>query len=253
MRLRDMEAAIAVFECGSFSKAAEQLGTSQPAVSMAVQRLEKDLKLSLFDRTGSGVRATQDGAAAIKAFLRISDIVRDIRDTAEAKAQMRIGVTPLLSGRDVTLILREAIPQHNMGFDVEFRESNDLQSRQDLDVRVTLPSLRKKSAFCIDLPCNWIGTDNGVFILCTQEAEVWQRAQSVLQNSGYAIRKTITVNDCGYAYHMAVAGAGFTPCVMTANISFREHVIDTLPLLPSVRVDIFAQFDTASRLKTVLN
>lgn len=252
MRIKDMEAAIAVYECGSFSKAAEQIGTSQPAVSMAVQRLEKDLKIILFDRTGTGVRATAEGWAAIKAFLKVTDIVGEIRETNDANTRLKFGVSPLLSGRDVTLILREIVPEHNGGFEIEFGESTQLQTRQDLDVRVSLPSMRKKSAICVDLPCRWIGVNNGIFIYCNQESEVWQRARSVLLNSGTPVRKTITVNDCGYAYHMAAAGAGFTPCVLTANISFRDNVIDHLPPLPSVRVDIFAQHEIAGRLRTVL-
>ncbi|MEJ1157737.1 LysR family transcriptional regulator [Prosthecomicrobium sp. N25] len=253
MRMRDMEAAIAVYECGSFSKAAEVIGTSQPAVSMAVQRLEKDLKISLFDRTGAGVRATQEGSAAIKAFLKITNIIDELRDSAETNTLLKIGVTPLLSGRDVTRMLQEAFPDHTGGLDVEFCESSQILGRQDLDVRVTIPSLRKKSAFCIELRTAWIGVDNGIFIFCRQEAEVWQRARSALLNSGYPVRKTITVNDCGYAYHMAAAGAGFTPCVMTRGISFQNDVLTTLPELPPARIDIFAQYDMANQLRAVLS
>jgi DNA-binding transcriptional LysR family regulator len=252
MRMRDMEAAIAVYECGSFSKAADIIGTSQPAVSMAVQRLEKDLKISLFDRTGAGVRATVEGAAAIKAFLKITNIVDELREAAETNTLLKIGVTPLLSGRDVTRMLQEALPHYAGGLDVEFCESAQILGRQDLDVRVTIPSLRKKSAFCIELRTVWIGVDNGVFIYCRQEAEVWQRARSALLNSGYAVRKTITVNDCGYAYHMAAAGAGFTPCVLTRGISFQNNIIHTLPELAPARIDIFAQYDMATQLRGVL-
>lgn len=253
MRIKDMEAAIAVYETGSFSRAAELLGTSQPAISMAVQRLERDLKINLFERTGAGSRASQQGTAAIKAFLKIKQIVEELHDTSRTAQALRIAVTPLLSGRDVVQVLQEAMPDEIGGFQVEFIESTEIQARPDFDVRIALPSLRKKSTFCVELPTAWIGTANGILIMSNQEAEIWQRARSVLINSGVAITKVITVNDCGYAYHMATAGAGFTPCVMTRNIAFREHVITSLPALPPVRLDIFAPFEIASELRRIMS
>lgn len=252
MRIRDIEAAIAVHENGSFSKAAEALSTSQPAVSMAVQRLERHLNMVLFDRTGSGVKATPAGAAAIKAFLKITDIFDELLATSATTNRMKMGVSPLLSGRDVVAVLEDAFADHAGGIEVEFIPSDEIQSRQDLDVRITLPSLRKKSTFCVDLPSAWVGVDNGIFIYSNQESEVWQMARSALINSGYAVKKQITVNDCGYAYHMAAAGAGFTPCVLTRNIAFRDKTIDTLPPLPTVRLDIFASFERASRLRELV-
>ncbi|KPL54227.1 LysR family transcriptional regulator [Prosthecomicrobium hirschii] len=252
MRIRDLEAVITVYQCGSFSKAAETIGTSQPAISMAVQRLERELGILLFDRTGSGARATRQGAAAIKAFMKIAQIVDGLHETAETIQALKIAVTPLLSGRDVVSMLQMAMPDHSGGFDVEFLESTEIHQRPDNDVRISLPSLRKKSAFCVELPTEWIGVDNGVLILCNQEMEIWQRARSVLMNSGLAVRKVITVNDCGYAYHMAAAGAGFTPCVMTRNIAFRGFVLDTLPPLAPVRLDIVAPYAIAGELRRLM-
>lgn len=139
MRIKDMEAAIAVYETGSFSRAAELLGTSQPAISMAVQRLERDLKINLFERTGAGSRASQQGTAAIKAFLKIKQIVEELHDTSRTAQALRIAVTPLLSGRDVVQVLQEAMPDEIGGFQVEFIESTEIQARPDFDVRIALP------------------------------------------------------------------------------------------------------------------
>lgn len=252
MRIKDLEAALAVHETGSFSKAAERLGSSQPAVSMAVQRLERDLQLSLFDRTGGGARVTRQGLAAIKAFQKIRQIVEELQETSRRAQPLKIAVTPLLSGRDVVEVLEEATDGDIRGFDVEFLESETSHNRPDFDVRISLPSLRKKSTFCVDLPTEWIGVDNRVLILSRQEPEIWNRAQAVLSNSAIQVDRVITVNDCGYAYHMAVAGAGFTPCVMTRNISFREHRVAGLPPLPAARIDIFAPFDLALALRRLI-
>ena len=52
---------IAVTDCGSFTKAAEQLYISTTAVMKQINSLEKHLDLKLLDRTPSGVRLTSAG------------------------------------------------------------------------------------------------------------------------------------------------------------------------------------------------
>lgn len=52
---------IAVTDCGSFTKAAEQLYISTTAVMKQINALEKHLDLKLLDRTPSGVRLTSAG------------------------------------------------------------------------------------------------------------------------------------------------------------------------------------------------
>lgn len=50
-----------VAECQSFSKAAEKLYISQPAVTQAIRKLEESLKGKLFFRTAKGVSLTDEG------------------------------------------------------------------------------------------------------------------------------------------------------------------------------------------------
>jgi len=58
MDLRSLRIFLAVFDARSISAAAERLGMNQPAVSKTVQRLERDLDLTLFDREPRGVVPT---------------------------------------------------------------------------------------------------------------------------------------------------------------------------------------------------
>ncbi|WP_029290826.1 LysR family transcriptional regulator [Cellulomonas sp. HZM] len=51
----------AIADTGSVTGAAARLGTSQPAVSQHVRRLERRLGTALLDRTGRGVRLTEAG------------------------------------------------------------------------------------------------------------------------------------------------------------------------------------------------
>jgi DNA-binding transcriptional LysR family regulator len=57
----------AVAEAGSFSAAARKLGRVQAAVSQSIERLEAQLALRLFDRSGRAARLTEHGAAIVAA------------------------------------------------------------------------------------------------------------------------------------------------------------------------------------------
>jgi LysR family transcriptional regulator, glycine cleavage system transcriptional activator len=59
--LADLLSFEAAARLGSFSRAAEALGVSQPAVSLRVRQLEKRLGARLFARGGRGVTLTTDG------------------------------------------------------------------------------------------------------------------------------------------------------------------------------------------------
>ncbi|HWA45187.1 MAG TPA: LysR substrate-binding domain-containing protein [Hypericibacter adhaerens] len=70
---------------GSFTKAAEGLGLTQPAVSHQIRRLEQHLGRPLFRRDHRGIALTEAGAALFVAVQRgltgIGEAVREIRGT----------------------------------------------------------------------------------------------------------------------------------------------------------------------------
>jgi len=61
MNLAALRLWMTVAEMGSFSRAADSLFISQPAVSKRVQELEESLGVSLLDRSGRMVRLTEAG------------------------------------------------------------------------------------------------------------------------------------------------------------------------------------------------
>ena len=54
MRLNQLEYFIKVVECGSITKAAQELYLSQPSLTKAVSGLEAEYDVKLFDRTAKG-------------------------------------------------------------------------------------------------------------------------------------------------------------------------------------------------------
>jgi DNA-binding transcriptional LysR family regulator len=70
----------------SFSRAAVKLGRTQPAVSLAVQRLEADVGESLIDRSGKELRLTDAGGLVLD-YARRFDNLRD--ELGVALAELR--------------------------------------------------------------------------------------------------------------------------------------------------------------------
>ncbi|BCI60329.1 LysR family transcriptional regulator [[Clostridium] leptum] len=61
MTLQQLHYAIAIAEAGSLNKAAEILYIAQPSLTSSMQELEKEIGITIFNRSGRGVVPTQDG------------------------------------------------------------------------------------------------------------------------------------------------------------------------------------------------
>ena len=75
-----MEYVYAVYEEGSFSKAAARLYISQPSLSASVKRIEEKIGYPLFDRNTKPVRLTECGEHYIAAVEKIMEQEREFRD-----------------------------------------------------------------------------------------------------------------------------------------------------------------------------
>ncbi len=64
--LKHLRLAVALDECNSLSRAANDLNISQPTATKLLQDLEAELKVTLFKRTNRGVVPTQIGAVLIR-------------------------------------------------------------------------------------------------------------------------------------------------------------------------------------------
>lgn len=61
VRLRHLQAMVAIAELGSVGRAAQRMALTQPAVTQAISELEKLLECKLFERHGKGTRLTKLG------------------------------------------------------------------------------------------------------------------------------------------------------------------------------------------------
>ena len=62
MTLQQLHYVITVSEAGSMNKASELLYIAQPSLTSAIKELEKELGIIIFNRSGRGVKLTNDGA-----------------------------------------------------------------------------------------------------------------------------------------------------------------------------------------------
>ncbi len=90
--LSGMKAFVTVAELGSFSKAAEVLNLTQPALTRKIQKIESNLNTALFERTTRKIMLTQAGkmllpkaksliASLDAAIFNISNLTSNVHDT----------------------------------------------------------------------------------------------------------------------------------------------------------------------------
>jgi len=80
MDTRQLAAFCAVVERRSFSQAADQLGVTQPAVSLQVRALEKRLGTQLLDRSGRRVEPTEAGLRLYRGAQRLLTLEQQVLD-----------------------------------------------------------------------------------------------------------------------------------------------------------------------------
>ncbi len=78
MELRNLITFKKIVELGSFSKAADSMGYSQPTITSHIQAIEKHLDIKLFDRIGKKIILTEAGAQLLHYASQIIDINKQI-------------------------------------------------------------------------------------------------------------------------------------------------------------------------------
>ena len=100
--IRQIQSFLNVADLGSFTRAAEKMHTTQPALSQQVRDLETELGIRLFDRTTRRVELTEGGAEfrniAAKIIEDLESASRNAHELAERKrGRVIVAVPPLLA------------------------------------------------------------------------------------------------------------------------------------------------------------
>ncbi len=158
MNLKQFEYVLTLNKEGCFSKAAEVLNISQPSLSQYIKKLENELGVILFDRTGGNVHLTDAGRVYVEAGKKILDIKHDMAlqfmDIAENKTgTLVVGTTPYRSAVMMPWIVKE-FKKLYPGITVVVEEHNTEELLNgvlhgDFDICITvLPEDREDISFC---------------------------------------------------------------------------------------------------------
>lgn len=93
MDLRDLRYFLKIAEHCHLSRAAEDLGVTQPALTKCISRLEDDYGVTLLNRAGRGVALTEAGELLRDRFLML---VQDLADVRKEVSDLRSGLAGLV-------------------------------------------------------------------------------------------------------------------------------------------------------------
>ena len=266
MNLKPFQYALVLAQAGSFSKAAEELGISQPSLSQYIKKAEQQAGTALFDRTNGNVRPTDAGLVYLetgrKALALAHEMEIRFSDIAAGKSgSVIVGTTPFRSAGimpAVTRRFRETYPgicvvvkEHNNSDLLEAAEKGEFdlcltllpedgkpfvcrpvaQEELVLAVPASFPALPAEPVRGRKYPAVDARRIDGQPFVMVSEAQVMQRALNRLcQACGLTLTKSAVVNSLEAQISMVRAGLGMAlvPTGIERFCSDREVVFYSL-------------------------
>jgi DNA-binding transcriptional LysR family regulator len=130
VRIEQLEYLTAVIQHGSLRRASERLHLSQPALSEAVTKLERELGVTLLDRRRSGARISRRGRELIPHVVEVLEAVDRLRQAAGDQAAghrvVRVGTVSTATSTLLVPAVRELRRTHP-GSEVEVVNTQQAQ------------------------------------------------------------------------------------------------------------------------------
>ena len=105
-----------VAETGNFTRAAERLSLSQPAVSQHIRALEQELGVRMFDRASNALHPTHEGEIAIKYAKRMLALYRNMKSELDDEklqiASLTVGITHTAESNAIAEALARYVELH---------------------------------------------------------------------------------------------------------------------------------------------
>lgn len=133
--LDTVQAFVRIAELGSFTRAAEALGTTQAGVSLRLRRLEERLSCRLIERTPRHVRLTVRGAAFLPASRQLLEAhQRAVAAIDGTRARLSLGISDHVAGPELAGLIAR-MNQHDPSLLVEIRIGSSGELLQSFDRR----------------------------------------------------------------------------------------------------------------------
>jgi DNA-binding transcriptional LysR family regulator len=205
MDLRKLEIFARVAELGNFSKAAESLHMAQPAVSIAVRKLEEELQTRLFDRSGRQTKITAEGAVLLEKARRILREVEDLGSSAGSmkglmSGELTIACPSMLATYFLPELLSGFLSKHP-GLKAAVTQAGTTRVEQmlrddEIEIGITtssastegdleiIPLVREEIVLCVAASHPWAARKN----IAIEELD---QSPMVVYESGYFIRSKL--------------------------------------------------------------
>jgi DNA-binding transcriptional LysR family regulator len=267
--LRQIQAFRTVAEFGSFTRAAERLKVAQPALSLSIRELERELNLRLFDRTTRRVELTGAGReflqSADKLLVDLDRAVRDARDLSEKKrGRIVIAAPPLLAAMIVPAAIADfnaAFPGIDVGL-VDARNDQILDRLRAGEADLAIGTFDERadgirrdilaqdaltlfcapsSAFAKKRRLRWSDLRDQKLIMLTRDSSIRALTELTLAQAGHDIGKPLyEVSQITTAVMLAEAGLGITVLPAYAWSFARGRDVVSRPLIdPQVTRNIY--------------
>jgi DNA-binding transcriptional LysR family regulator len=107
---------VTVVEEGSFSRAAEKLLRTQPAVSLAVKRLENELEENLIDRSSRELELTDAGRVVLKYGRRFRNLEQQMSRSLEELRNLSAGLLHIGANESSTMYLLHHLRKYRWAY-----------------------------------------------------------------------------------------------------------------------------------------
>ncbi|HZZ61837.1 MAG TPA: LysR family transcriptional regulator [Roseiarcus sp.] len=251
-----LRAFVAVVEARGFTRAAEDLGRSQPTVSLQVKRLEELVEAPLFERVAR-FELSPVGAVCFeygKRLIRLHDEM--LEEAALRKAplgRLRVGMSSEFASR-LTPRLVHLRAQAGSGFEVITDASDSLAAafrQKELDIAIVVGTGREfDDAERWRAPLGWFGSGVSArtrkkplpLVVPPQGSALHEAAVGALRAAGLAFDIVCASGDLMVLASAASAGLGVTPMIEGFAPDGLKPVADkSLPALPPVTFSLIAR------------
>ncbi len=223
---------VAIAETGSFSRAADAAGRTQPAISQQIKKLEDTLGCRLLTRGGKGVTLTPDGETFLSYARRIVDLHWEaysrLREP-DAEGEIRIGTPEDFATWRLSRVLAQFSKHHPR---VQLSVSCDLTlnlieafGRGELDIILVKRDPQSvtggvrvwREPLVFAASAQWTPTTSPLPLVLSPKPCIYRaRALAALDRAGIAWR--IVYTSQSLAGTLAAARAGMGATVLPANM-----------------------------------
>src|ERR1017187_1293060 len=131
MELYSLQVFLTIVTEKSFSRAAEKLLRTQPAVSLGLQRLEQELGEKLIDRTGKDLKLTDPGPAVLESARRFQSLRQELENSLAELRDNSAGRLTIGANESTSLYLLRHIERYR-----ELYPKVKVQVRRSLSSRI---------------------------------------------------------------------------------------------------------------------